>query len=137
MRTLYQRGKLDNLIKEATEMNLDILGVAEHRWTDEGTIKGKENEFIYSGGSLHQHGVGFLIKNSMTKYIMGSWAVSERNIMIKVRAKPFNMAFIQTYAPTTEYSDVDAEIYYEELQKVIKEVKSSEILIIMGDFNAK
>lgn len=137
VRTLYQLGKLDNLTKEAKDMDMEIMGIAEHRWTEEGNIRGEEYHFIYSGGKEHQHGVGFLIKNSLTKYIMGTWPVSERNILLKIRAKPFNIAIIQTYAPTTDYSEQDIEIYYEELQKVIKEVKSTEILIIMGDFNAK
>lgn len=48
VRTLFERGKLENLTREAEEMNLDILGVTEHRGTDEGTITKDKNVFVYS-----------------------------------------------------------------------------------------
>ena len=36
VRTLYQPGKLDNLIQELNHMKIDIMGIAETRWTDTG-----------------------------------------------------------------------------------------------------
>ena len=59
-------------------------------------------------------------------------------MLIKLRAKPFDITIIQTYLPTTDSSDEDIESHYEELQSIIRNhVKSTEELIIMGDFNAK
>ena len=77
------------------------------------------------------------MRKSLEKHILGYWALSQRNIMLKVRAKPFNLAIIQTYAPTTSYSDEEVEIHYEELQRMIKQVKSTDVVVVMGDFNAK
>lgn len=136
-RTLFVQGKLDNLMKESKEMNLDILGVSEHRWTGEGTVIRDTHTFIYSGGTEHKHGVGILCKSNIAQYIMGVWPVSPRNMLIKFRAKPFDISIIQTYAPTTDYSEEEIEEYYEEIQNIMKNVKSTEVLIIMGDFNAK
>ena len=34
VRTLYQPGKLDNLIQELNHMTIAIMGIAETRWTD-------------------------------------------------------------------------------------------------------
>ena len=93
--------------------------------------------FIYSGGDEHQHGVGFMVKSSIEKSILGFWPVSNRNIMLKLKAKPFNIAIIQTYAPTTSHDDEAVEEHYQEIDKMIKEVKSTDVLIILGDFNAK
>ena len=39
IRTLFNKGKYDNLKHEMKETNADILGVAETRWTDDGRIK--------------------------------------------------------------------------------------------------
>ena len=64
-RTLYQDGKIENLVKEARELNTDILGISETRWTDEGKINQDEYIFIYSGGNEHKHGVGLLIKDNL------------------------------------------------------------------------
>jgi len=36
VRTLYQPGKIDNVIQEMAEMKIDILGLAEKRWTNSG-----------------------------------------------------------------------------------------------------
>ena len=38
VRTLYQPGKFENLIQEMQNMNLDILGITETHWTEEGKI---------------------------------------------------------------------------------------------------
>ena len=68
---------------------------------------------------------------------MGYWPVSERNIMLKLKAKPFDITIIQTYMPTSSSTEEEIEEHYEEIEKMMKEVKSSDVLIIMGDFNAK
>ncbi|GFR95633.1 craniofacial development protein 2-like [Elysia marginata] len=44
---------------------------------------------------------------------------------------------IQVYAPTTDHDDAEVEAFYEELDKTLHQLKSTNIKIIMGDFNAK
>ena len=137
VRTLFQQGKLENLIKEAEDLKVDILGICEHRWTEDGVVKRDSHTLIYSGGKLHEYGVGVLLTTRMTKYVMGTWPVSNRNLLVKLTCQPFNISLIQTYAPTGQHTEEEVEIYYEELQMLLKEVKSTEVLIISGDFNAK
>ena len=57
--------------------------------------------------------------------------------MIKIKAKPFDKTIIQIYEPTTTQSDVKTEAYYEAITMMFKEVKSTDILLTIGDFNAK
>ena len=52
VRTLYQPGNFENLIQEMQNMNLDILGIAEIHWTEEGQII-QENQKIKG-----MHGLG-------------------------------------------------------------------------------
>ena len=111
--------------------------LSETRYTDEGRIHLDNYVFLYSGGAEHQHGVGFLVKKQLEKHILGYWALSERNMMLKIRAKPFDIAIIQSYAPTTSHSDEEVEEHYEEIQRMLKQVKSTDVLMVMGDFNAK
>ena len=47
------------------------------------------------------------------------------------------MSILQTYAPTADHPDEEIEEYYEEVNRTLKTVKSDEILIVMGDMNAK
>ena len=100
VRTLYQPGKLDNLIREMENIDLDILCLAEIRWTDSGKIIKDNHTMIYSGGEEHKKGVGIIMKNTIARSMVGYWAISERVIMMKLQSKPFDINIIQIYAPT-------------------------------------
>ena len=99
VRTLYQAGKLDNVIQEMKKMKIDILGIAEARWTESSKIRKDSHIILYSGGQEHRNGVGILMKYSITKSVMGYWPISNRVIMVKLQGKPFNINILQTYAP--------------------------------------
>ncbi|GFS23268.1 craniofacial development protein 2-like [Elysia marginata] len=137
VRTLYQAGKLDNLIQEADALRVDIMGVAETRWKDEGLIRVDNYTMMYSGGTAYEHGVGILIKNEIAKSLMGYWPVNERIILCKFEAKPFKIVIMQVYAPTSDYLDEEIEAFYDDVSKTLKQAKSSDVVIVMGDFNAK
>ena len=63
--------------------------------------------------------------------------MNDRIIMCKLKAKPFDIAIIQVYAPTADHPEEEIETFYEDLEKVMKRTKSGDIVIVMGDFNAK
>ena len=44
---------------------------------------------------------------------------------------------MQVYAPTTIYTDEEVEDLYDQLQIAINKTPRQDILMIMGDFNAK
>ena len=94
VRTLYMTGKLDNLIEEVAEMDIDIMGVAETHWNGDVIIYKEDHVFIYSGGEEHKHGVGILLKKCMQKFVVGIFPVSERNLLVKIKAKQFNISII-------------------------------------------
>ena len=137
VRTLHKPGKLDNLIQEAKHLDSDIIGVAETRWTGDGYLKKDDYIFIHSGGEEHCRGVGFLIKQSLENSILGYWPLNDRVMLLKINAKHFDIAIIQVYAPTSEHSDEEIEVFYEHVQKAIKQTKSTDVVVIIGDFNAK
>ena len=64
-------------------------------------------------------------------------AISDRLAIIRLQATPFNISIIQVYAPTTDHSDEEIEVFYNNLQNVIKTVSKKDILVIQGDWNAK
>ena len=53
-------------------MNLDILGIPETHWTEEGKIIQENHTTIYSGGENHRNRVGIVMKNRVAKSMMGS-----------------------------------------------------------------
>ena len=92
VRSLYATGKLDNAIKEAKYINIDILGLSEIRWTGSGKIQKEQHTILYSGGDNHTRGVGIIINKNINKEVLGYWPVSDRIIMMKIQGKPFNIA---------------------------------------------
>ena len=57
--------------------------------------------------------------------------------MAKIKRQPFDINIIQTYAPTSDHSDDETEVFYEDMKQAMSYIKCGEILIAMGDFNAK
>jgi exonuclease III len=57
-------------------------------------------------------------------------------LLVNLQGKPFNLGIIQVYAPTADHSDEETELFCEQLSKAMGYIKSNEVLIIMGDFNA-
>ena len=57
--------------------------------------------------------------------------------MVKLLANPFNICIIQAYVPTVYHDDTDIETFYSDIGKIKTYVQSGEILIVMGDMNAK
>ncbi|GFO01569.1 craniofacial development protein 2-like [Plakobranchus ocellatus] len=118
-------------------MNLNILGLAEVRWTGAGSMKLGSKTLIYSGGHTHERGVGILFDVTTAKSL-GSWCpISDRVVVTNLVAKPLNLGIIQVYAPTSDSEDAEVEKFYEEIEKAKGYLKSQNIIILMGDFNAK
>ena len=63
--------------------------------------------------------------------------ISIRIISIQIPAKTININIILVYAPISEYTDEDIELFYELIEDTIAKSPKKEILVILGDWNAK
>ena len=93
--------------------------------------------FIFSGGSTHEKGVCILFDESIEKSLKSWCPVSDRVVVAKFAGKPLDMGIVQVYAPTSTAEEEEVEQFYEDLDKTMKCLKSQDIKIVMGDFNAK
>ena len=118
-------------------MKIDIWEFCETRWTENGRINKAYHLIIYSGGEQHTNGVGIIFTKAVAKSIKSYCLISDRILLIKLHAAPFNIAIIQVYAPTSSYSDEYIEQLCEGIEEAMKVVKSDEYLIIMGDLKRK
>jgi len=134
---MLQKGKLENVKQEMERMKINILGLAEMRWKGAGEITSDGFKVLYSGGDKHYAGVGLILDTETAKAIKGYWTISERVILVKIQGTPFDIGIIQAYAPTADKDDEEVEQFYETLDKAMKQLKSQDIKIVMGDFNAK
>ncbi|XP_069972235.1 craniofacial development protein 2-like [Penaeus vannamei] len=138
LRTLYRKGKFENVNMEMKRLNIDIMGLSEVRWTQSGIFRSDDLTMMYSGKSdVHEAGVGILLQKEVAKSLMGFYAVSERVIMIKLKGKPFNYAIIQVYAPTSSSTEEEIDRIYSEVEEAKQQCGSQEVVIVVGDLNAK
>ncbi|GFO16672.1 craniofacial development protein 2-like protein [Plakobranchus ocellatus] len=137
IRTLLQKGKLENIKQEMERMKLNILGLSEVRWKGAGKITSGGHEIIYSGWTESEKGEGIIVDQTVTKAIKGYWALSDRVLLVKIAGKPVDLNIIQVYAPTANSNDEDLDKLYNELDTAKTQCKSQDPLIMMGDFNAK
>ena len=78
-----------------------------------------------------------MFHKKIAKCLLGYWPISERNIMCKIQAKPFNLVILQCYAPTADQSNDEIEKFYSEIELALKQTKSDDVVFIIGDLNAK
>ena len=106
VRTLYQAGKLENVIQEMGRLDVNTFGLCETRWTHSG-MQIDDYKIIYSGGDKHEKGVGIILDKERSKSLMGYWAISDRVLLVKLKGHPFNISIIQAYAPTSASTEED------------------------------
>ena len=54
-------------------------------------------------------------------------------MLAKIKRQPFDINIIQAYAPKSDHSDDETE----EIKQAMSYIKCGEVVIAMGDFNAK
>ena len=58
-------------------------------------------------------------------------------ISVHFQGKPFDIAVIQVYAPTTNAKEAEAELFYEDLQDLLELTPKKDVPFIIGDWNTK
>ena len=69
VRTLHRAGKLDNCIMEMKDHGVDLMGLAEVRWTESGKVEKEGHHLYYSGGEKHEYGVGVLVNKKHVRTV--------------------------------------------------------------------
>ena len=58
-------------------------------------------------------------------------------ISVHFQGKPFNITVIQVYTPTSNAEEAEVEWFYEDLQDLLELTPKKDVLLIIGDWNAK
>ena len=145
IRTLYQAGKLENVSREMSRYNLEILGLSEVRWDNSGEHKLQSGQkLLYSGfqtqQKVHTHGVGLLLSNAASKSLI-SWTPHGHRILeatFRTQQKRIKLKIILAYAPTNDATAEDKDDFYDQLDNITTKNKNSkDISMLIGDLNAK
>ena len=119
-------------------VNIDILGISEIKWTEMGEFKSDDHYIYYCGQeSLRRNGVAIIVNKGAQNAVLGCNLKNNRMISIYFQGKPFNITVIQVYAPTSNAEEAEVEQFCEDLQDLLELTAKTDVLFIIGDWNAK
>ena len=140
VRTLYQAGKLQQVLREMTNYKVEILCVSEARWTDSGRrILASGHTIFYSGrtDNLHRGGVAVIVMRKVEKTLLEWKPVNDRLMKVRFNSKFAKLTIIACYAPTKEAEEEEKDKFYEQLEEEIRTTPRHDALIVIGDLNAR
>ena len=101
---------------------------------------GKKDYSLYyscNPDSTGHFGTGFLVKKEIEKNILGFEPYNERMCKLKIKGKNHNLSLICVHAPIKDYDNTVKEQFFEELQKIQDCIPKHDVIVLLGDMNAK
>lgn len=142
VRTLYQQGKTHQLFMGCADAAIDIIGIQEHRLittnpTDELWSDDRNWVLIYSSATdQRQGGVGLLMSKHIYKCLQSVNSITKRIITATFHGNP-QLTVTSIYAPTECASLEDKNEFYNNIENHLEQVKTHNIHLVIGDFNAR
>ncbi|XP_071638432.1 craniofacial development protein 2-like [Temnothorax longispinosus] len=141
IRTMLETSRLAQVIHEMDRYRLQVLGLCETRWPEQGEhITSDGHMLLFSGkptNELRASSVGILLNSNTRRGLINWKPVTDGIIWVRLRSKVTNITFIQCYAPTEVSDEESKNVFYEQLTATIRDLRKSDIVVLMGDFNAK
>lgn len=134
---LNKTGKLE--IVENASKSIAILGISETHWKQTGHFISSNGNYIIAASNPNQskNGVAIIVNKDWKDAIMGYDTVSDRIVTMKMSSKPININIIMAYAPTSACSVEELDQFYNLLRKTVNSIPNRELLLVLGDYNAK
>ena len=98
-----------------------------------------DDHYIYYYGqeSLRRNRLVLIVNKRVQNAVLGCNLKNNRMTSVWFQGKPFNIIVIQVYAPTTNAKEAEVERFCEDLQDFIELTPKTDVLFIIGDWNAK
>ncbi|KAI5715577.1 hypothetical protein M8J77_018806 [Diaphorina citri] len=137
VRSLGVVGKLENLLIEMKRLSLEIVGISEVRWKNQGDYWNEGYRIIHSGDEKGKNGVGVILNKDWGNRVKNVVLYNNRIILVRLQVNESEvMNVIQCYMPTGSYDDEAVENVYEQIDDVWEMIGRNEKVIVLGDWNA-
>ena len=143
VQTMYETGKLHAVEGEFEKYGLAILGITEARRKGTGKRKLRNGKLLlYSGkeeGEAHQSGVALMLSRQASNSLIDWEGHGDRILRASFRSsrQRLHLDVILVYAPTNEAEEETKEQFYARLTAVLDQRPRRNMVIVMGDLNAK
>ena len=98
----------------------------------------EKGHILYSGkDDRHEEGVGFFLSKKAYSALEEFDPISSRIAKIRLNAKWFKVSILCLHAHTEVTADQDKDEWYDQVQHIIDHIPRHDVLIILGDMNAK
>ena len=132
------QGKLEVVKQEMARVNIGILGISKLRWTAMGEFNSDDHYIYYCGQeSLRRNGVAIMVNKRVRNVVLGCNLKNGKMISVHFQSELSNIMVIQVYALTNNAEEAEVERFYEDLQDLLKLTPKTDVLFIIGDWNAK
>uniref|UniRef100_A0A8D8TK36 Craniofacial development protein 2 n=1 Tax=Cacopsylla melanoneura TaxID=428564 RepID=A0A8D8TK36_9HEMI len=138
---MMELGKAHNITQEMKRLKVKILGISEARWKGTGKTVIQDTTIYYSGcpesETSNYYGVAIAVDKNTSNSVKHFLPLSDRVALLQLNAQSRLLNIIQVYAPTGDKSIEEVEEFYKDVETAMKQTKSRDITIVLGDFNAK
>ena len=73
-----------------------------------------------------------MVNKRVRNAVLGCNLKNDRMISVHFQGKPFNIAVIQDYAPTSNAEEAEVEPFFEDLQDLLELAPKKDVLFIIG-----
>ena len=144
VRTIRERCNREELAANLIEHNIDILGIQEHRIVHNEPVKYEDmlgSTLITTSATKNKAGaatggVGIMLSSKAKRSLSNVLAHTDRILIANFQGNPA-VTVIVNYSPTNVTEEDIVEEHHDNLRKAIDSVPAHNVLLIVGDFNAR
>ena len=128
--------KLEVVRQDMARVNIDILGISKLKWTGMGEINSDDHFIYHCGQEFLRSGVAIIVNKRVQNAVLGCSLKIDKMICL------FPSQTIQYHSNPSLYltsnaEGAEVEQFSEDLQDFLELTPKTDVLFIIGDWNAK
>ena len=144
VRTIREQRCREELVSNLIEQNIEVLGIQEHRIVHDETVRYERilgKTLITTSATKNSigaatGGVGLVLNTKSKSSLASIQAHSERILIANFQGNPATTVIVN-YCPTNVANEDIIEGHYDNLRSAIDSIPAHNVLIVVGDFNAR